>query len=112
MGEAELEAIRQRQLAELQQAAAQQETTAQHEAESRAQLHQLLRQAMTVEARERLGRIRTARPQLAHALEQQIAHLATEGRLPQPMDDDTFQQLLARITPPRREPTITIKGRL
>lgn len=111
MEDAELEAIRQRQLAELQQAAAQQDVAAQREAEGRAQLHQLLRQAMTAAARERLGRIRTARPQLAQALEQQIVHLAQEGRLPQPMDDDTFQQLLARITP-RREPKITIKGRL
>lgn len=66
-----------------------------------------LRRIMTPEARERLGRIRLAKPQVAQAVEQQILSLAASGRLQRQIDDATLRALLERIMPERREINIT-----
>ncbi|MGI0132232.1 MAG: DNA-binding protein [Thermoplasmata archaeon] len=66
-----------------------------------------LRRIMTPEARERLGRIRLAKPQVAQSVEQQILALAASGRLQRQIDDATLRALLERIMPERREINIT-----
>lgn len=68
---------------------------------------ELLRRVMTPEARERLGRIRLAKPDVAQAVEQQVIALAASGRLRGPLDDVTLRALLERIMPERREIKIT-----
>ena len=68
---------------------------------------EILRRAMTPEARERLGRIRLAKPEVAQAVEQQVMALAATGRLARPLDDATLRALLERIMPERREIHIT-----
>lgn len=68
---------------------------------------ELLRRVMTPEARERLGRIRLAKPEVAQAVEQQVIALAASGRLRAPLDDVTLRALLERIMPERREIKIT-----
>jgi programmed cell death protein 5 len=68
---------------------------------------ELLRRVMTPEARERLGRIRLAKPDVAQAVEQQVIALAASGRLRAPLDDATLRALLERIMPERREIKIT-----
>ena len=78
------------------------------EAERRAsERAELLRKVLTPEARERLGRIRLAKPDVAAAVEQQVLSLAASGRLQRAIDDNTLRALLERITPERREINIT-----
>ncbi|HZY91460.1 MAG TPA: DNA-binding protein [Thermoplasmata archaeon] len=68
---------------------------------------EILRKLLTPEARERLGRIRLAKPDVANAVEQQVISLAASGRLARQIDDNTLRALLERIMPQRREINIT-----
>jgi programmed cell death protein 5 len=68
---------------------------------------ELLRRLLTPEARERLGRIRLAKPDVAQAVEQQVIALANSGRLQRAIDDPTLRAILGRIMPDRREIKIT-----
>jgi programmed cell death protein 5 len=80
----------------------------QAEAERRdAERAEILRRIMTPEARERLGRIRLAKPDVANAVEQQVIALAASGRLQRAIDDTTLRALLERIMPDKREIKIT-----
>ncbi|HEY7588353.1 MAG TPA: DNA-binding protein [Thermoplasmata archaeon] len=101
--EAELDAIRRRKLAELQQiqgqAVAQQQAREQFEA----QKQMILRQILTPEARERLGRIELAYPELTESIENQLIALAQSGRVQRVIDDASLRQILERLIPRRRE---------
>lgn len=115
--DAELQELRRRRLRELQEmqaaqgggasnaayAAAQQAEMDRREAER----SEVLRRLLTPEARERLGRIRLAKPDVAQAVEQQVIQLAASGRLQRQIDDPTLRALLERIMPERREIKIT-----
>jgi programmed cell death protein 5 len=68
---------------------------------------EMLRRLLTPEARERLGRIRLAKPDVAQAVEQQVISLAASGRLQRQIDDTTLRALLERLMPDRREIKIT-----
>ncbi|MGM0770492.1 MAG: DNA-binding protein [Halobacteriota archaeon] len=113
----DLEAIRRKRLAEMQQqqqspsqmendaqAAYQQE---QAQAEREAQVQAILRQIMTPEARERLTRLKLSRKELAEQLESQLVMLAQSGRLQSRIDDEKLKLLLSQMQPKKREPTIT-----
>jgi programmed cell death protein 5 len=110
----ELAELRRRRLQQLQElqagaaaspayAAAQQAEMDRREAERA----EILRRIMTPEARERLGRIRLAKPDVANAVEQQVISLAASGRLNRAIDDVTLRALLERIMPEKREIRIT-----
>jgi programmed cell death protein 5 len=112
--DSELAELRRRRLQQLQEmqsgaganpayVAAQQDEQARRESERA----EILRRIMTPEARERLGRIRLAKPDVANAVEQQVIALAASGRLQRAIDDATLRALLERIMPERREITIT-----
>jgi programmed cell death protein 5 len=115
-GDAELQELRRRRTRELQEMqgqgaispdayaqAAQQAELQRREAERA----EVLRRLLTPEARERLGRIRLAKPDVANAVEQQVIGLAASGRLARQIDDATLRALLERIMPQRREINIT-----
>ncbi len=68
---------------------------------------EVLRRILTPEARERLARIRLAKPEVAGAVEQQLIALAASGRIQRAIDDATLRALLERIAPERREIKIT-----
>ena len=68
---------------------------------------EVMRRLLTPEARERLARIRLAKPEVANAVEQQIMSLAASGRLQRQIDDPTLRALLERLMPERREIHIT-----
>ncbi len=108
---AELRRRRMRQLQEMQQAeAANAQALASQEAEVArrdAERSEILRRILTAEARERLGRIRLAKPDVAAAVEQQLIALAASGRIQRQIDDATLRALLERIAPERREINIT-----
>lgn len=71
----------------------------------------VLRSVLTPEARERLGRVKTAHPELAGQVEQQLIMLASSGRLAQKIDDETMKQVLSKMMPKKRDITITRKRR-
>lgn len=108
-GDEELDALRRRRLAELQARAQQQrvDEVAQAQAEAReeqeAQTEQFLRQILTPEARERLARLKMARPEEARALEAQLIQLAQSGRLQGRVDDEQLKLILARLFPGGRD---------
>ncbi len=99
----ELEAIRRRRLVELQQAQDQAVAQQQIREQQAAQRQQILRQILTPEARERLGRIELAYPELADNLESQLIALAQSGRVQHAIDDATLKQILERVMPKKRE---------
>ena len=99
----ELEAIRRRRIMEIQQEA---QGRAIQEAQARqvdAQRQAVLRQILTPEARERLGRIELAYPEIAQSVEDQLIALAQAGRVQQAIDDRTLQEILRRVVPRKRE---------
>lgn len=114
-GDAELDEIRRRKVRELQQAqaasqanAANQYAAQQAEYDRReAERAEALRRLLTPEARERLARIRMAKPEVAQMVEQQVIALASSGRLQRQIDDPTLRVILERVMPNRREITIT-----
>lgn len=112
--DAELAELRRRRLQQLQESQVSDAMNAQayaaQEAEMRrrdAERSELLRRILTPDARERLGRIRLAKPEVAASVEQQLIALAASGRLPRVVDDVTLRALLERIAPDRREIRIT-----
>ena len=99
----ELAEIRRRKLMELQQ---QQDYNqeAQRQAEViEAQRQNILRGVLTPEARERLGNVRIAYPDIAGQVEDRIIMLAQSGRLGSQIDDATLKEILSRLVPKKRE---------
>jgi programmed cell death protein 5 len=106
MDDAELEELRRRKLQEMQQSAQQEQVHAAQRAEADAQKEVILRAILEPEARERLVRVRMARPDVAAAVESQLVVLYQQGRIRQRIDDATLRELLSRMAPKSREPTI------
>ena len=112
--DSELAEIRRRRMQQLQEMQASEAMNAQAYAAQEAELRrrdsersEILRRILTPDARERLARIRLAKPDVAAGVEQQLIALAASGRLPRAVDDATLRQLLERIAPERREIRIT-----
>lgn len=99
----ELEAIRRRRIMEIQQQAQSQAIQEQQAAAVAAQRQSVLRQILTPEARERLGRIELAYPEVAESVETQLIALAQSGRIQSAIDDRTLQEILRRVVPKKRE---------
>ena len=110
----ELAELRRRRVQQLQQQTNQDALSAQAYAQQEAEMArrdaeraEILRRILTPEARERLGRIRLAKPEVANSVEQQLIALAASGRIQRAVDDATLRALLERIAPERREIHIT-----
>ena len=104
--DAALEEIRRRKLAELQSQAQSEQAAQARQAEQQAQKDVVLRAILEPEARERLVRVRMARPDVAAALEHQLLVLYQQGRVRSKIDDPTLRELLARVAPKSRDTTI------
>lgn len=103
MDDEELDAIRRRKLMELQNAQDQALAQQQMREQQQAQKQTILRQILTPEARERLGRVELAYPELADSIENQLIALAQSGRVQRAIDDATLKQILERVMPKKRE---------
>ena len=99
----ELDAIRQRKLAELQQQALQEQAEGQKRAEVEAQKEAILRQILTPEARARLANIKIVKPEFAEQIELQLIQLASSGRLKGRVTDEQLKALLQQIQGKERE---------
>ena len=106
----ELDELRKKRLQELQQQAFSQEALEEQQdelkKESDEQRKQILRAILTMQARERLGRIKVARPELAENIEKQLIILAQSGRLKSKINDEQLRELLSRAIPKKRDITI------
>ncbi len=96
----EMRKLLEKRKAEIANALDKQKEAAQKEAEIKAQLEReyILRAILTEEARERLERIKLAKPQFAKAIEDQLILLAKTGRLIGQIDDNQLKRLLLEIT--------------
>ncbi|ASJ00386.1 DNA-binding protein [Thermococcus gorgonarius] len=97
----DIEEIRKRKLMELQkkyleQQKAQEEAIKQ-EMELEAQLNAIMRRVLTPEARERLGRVKLVRPELARQVELLLAQLYQAGQIREPLSDEKLKRILAQI---------------
>jgi programmed cell death protein 5 len=105
----ELQDIRRRKLEALQQEGAQEEAQAQMDQQAQQNRQAILRQILAPEARERMARLKTARPDFAEAVENQLIMLAQSGQLRNVISDANLIQILERLTPEKRDIKITRK---
>ncbi len=95
----ELNEIRRRRLAEIQQRAAQQQMAEAQEREFEAKKYQLMRKILSQEGRQRLENIRMVKPEFAQQIEIQLIQLFQAGKLRGaiPLPDKEFKKLLEQI---------------
>jgi programmed cell death protein 5 len=108
----ELEKLKKKKLQELQQQAAIQENLEEQEQQRKQfeeQKKRILRSILTPDARERLGRIKIARPEIAEEVENQLIMVAQSGQLKNKINDQQLRMLLSKIMPKKRD--IKIKRR-
>jgi programmed cell death protein 5 len=108
----ELENLKKKKLQEMQDQAALQDQMEDQEKQQQQledQKKSILRAILSNEARERLGRIKVARPEMAESIENQLIMLAQSGRLKNKINDEELRMLLSKILPKKRD--IKIKRR-
>jgi len=105
----ELEELKKKKLQELQQQAAYQDEQEFQKKQFEEQKKRVLRSLLTSDARERLARIRMARPDVSESIETQLIILAQNGQIKNKINDEQLQMLLKRIMPKKRD--IKIKRR-
>ena len=112
MNDEELENLRMKRLRELQEQTTLQNSIENQEIQQKQMEEQkkaILRSILTVEARERLGRIKIARPDIVESLENQLIMAATSNQLKNKINDEQLRILLAKLIPKKRD--IKIKRR-
>jgi len=93
----ETEEIKRRKLEELQKKAQNEQAMAYQQQQQEAQKQSVLRNLLTPEARERLGRVKVARPDYGAQVENLIVQLAQQGQIKQRIDEPTLIGLLKQI---------------
>lgn len=94
--DSELEELRERKRRELEKQAQQEGADQARKEQAERKKKALLRQVLDSDARERLERIRMARPEKAERIESQLIQLAASGRLQQKLTDEQLKQILAK----------------
>lgn len=109
MSDEELDELRRRKMAELQQQAMAEQQLSQED-EIRAQRAAVLRQILTPEARDRLNNLRMVKPEFAQQLENELIRLAQANRLPEvPVTDNTLKNMLAQLRSRQRDTKIEFR---
>ena len=78
----------------------------QEDKERKALRENIMRMALTSEARQRLANIRMVKPQVAETIEDYIIQMATAGKLKQVINDDQLKEILGSLQGKKREFTI------
>lgn len=102
--ESDLEEIRKRKMEQLQDQAESEEADKQQAAQE-AMRKSILRQVLTEDARERLGRLRVGYPDFARKVEDQLIYLAQSGQIGQgrKIDDETLKEILQKLRGDKRD---------
>lgn len=106
MEDPELEALRQKRMAEIQQQAQNQAVQEEQAQQFENQKQSALRKILTPEARDRLANIKLANPDQANAIEMQLIQLAQSGQLRSVVTDAMLREILQKMIPQKREITI------
>ncbi|WP_461864888.1 DNA-binding protein [Thermococcus sp.] len=97
----DIEEIRRKKLLEMQKKLAEQqkaqEEAIRQEMELEAQLDAIMRKILTPEARERLGRVKLVKPELARQVELILVQLFQAGQIREKIDDAKLKRILAQI---------------
>jgi len=109
MSDEELEAIRKRKMASLQQEALREQAQEEAVVEAQAQKESVLRQILYAEARARLSNIKMVKPQFAEQIEMQLIQLASSGRLRGKVTDEQLKTLLVQLQEKERERKVTFR---
>lgn len=107
--ERELEELRKRRIAELESQGQAEAQADEQKAQIDAQKAMILRQILTPKARDRLARIKVARPEFAESIENQLISLASSQSLRGPVTEEQLIEILRRIQSGKRESTIEFK---
>jgi programmed cell death protein 5 len=75
----------------------QQRGGSQEEQSKKAMRDNVMRIALTSEARQRLTNVRMVKPDVAQAIEEYIIQLVSSGRLKRTIDDDQLKEMLTTI---------------
>jgi len=105
----DLENLKKKRLQELQQQMSMQEAMDDQQDQQKEfedQKKMILRAILTDSARERLGRIKIARPEVVESIENQLITLAQSGKLKNKINDEQLRMLLSRIIPKKKDITI------
>ncbi|MBI0584052.1 MAG: DNA-binding protein [Methanomassiliicoccus sp.] len=107
MQDAELEELRRRKMAQMQQSQdsqlQQQAMMAERQKQMEAARVEIMRQILTPEARERLAKVRMAYPDVAASVEDQLIQLMQMGRIQNQIDDNTLKTILRKVSPQKRD---------
>ena len=102
----ELEKLRKKKLQELQREQELQESLEdqdEQQEEFEKQKKMILRSILTPAARERLGRIKIARPEIVESIENQLIMVAQSGQLKNKINDEQLRMLLSKAIPKKRD---------
>ena len=102
----EIEALRQKRLADLKRRLGQEQDRARQQEQLEVQKQAILRRILTTEARQRLTNLKMVKPEFSEQLELQLIQLAQTGRLQIPVTDEQLKDILARLQSQRRDITI------
>ena len=67
------------------------------EESGKAMRENIMRMALTSEARQRLANVRIVKPQIAATIEEYVVQMASSGRLKKVIDDDELKAILAQF---------------
>ena len=99
----DLDEIRRRRLLELRRQISEEQAKTQEYEKIESQRQGVLRQILTMEARQRLHRIKLVKPEFAAQLELQLIQIAQSGRVKLPVNDEQLRGLLSQLIPSKRE---------
>jgi programmed cell death protein 5 len=103
MDDPELDQLRRRKMAEMQRQQQNQQAAEEQNRQIEEQRAALMRRILTPEARERMGTLKMAYPDLALAVEDQLIRLIQAGQIADMVDDATLKEILRRVAPHKRE---------
>jgi len=87
---------------ELRRQLAEEQTQSQQQAEIEKQKQAALRQILTIEARQRLNRIKLVKPEFVDQLEIQLIQAAQSGKVRLPITDEQLKELLSKLQTQQR----------